>query len=253
MDKTMTLTEEEAAGSKVPENESVAMQPDDEEMEEITGVPPSTAAEADQSEKELPERPLSDSAHEGEENRCTVCGFSAKQPRSLKIHYARKHGKNNNKTTKPHEKNQNVQGQSLAESPPEAALKSEKRDGKRNKMQDPNELKEATSNAVNSSNKKPKISDEHETDQDEPVFVKERRASKRTPKPKIIYSCNYCGLEFRDKSPLDVHIKRSHTKDLPFTREYFILFHYFYVSNILFNVNIVSIFILNSRFKSFKS
>lgn len=227
MDKT-ALTEEEVVGNKAPENDSVAMQPDDEEMEEITGAPPSTAAEADQSEKELPERPLSDSALEGEDNRCTVCSFSAKQPRSLKIHYARKHGKNNNKTTKPHEKNQNVQGQSLAGSGQNEAMKTEKcGGGKRNKTQDLNEQKEVTTNAVNISNKKQKISDQHETDHDEPIFVEERRVSKRTPKPKIIYSCNYCGQEFRDKSPLDVHIKRHHTKDLPFTCEFFFYFCYF--------------------------
>uniref|UniRef100_A0A8C5EKQ2 C2H2-type domain-containing protein n=1 Tax=Gouania willdenowi TaxID=441366 RepID=A0A8C5EKQ2_GOUWI len=56
-------------------------------------------------------------------------------------------------------------------------------------------------------------------DKEDGILSQERRLSKRTPKPKIIYSCNYCGHEFRDKTPLDVHVQRYHSKDTPNTLE----------------------------------
>lgn len=220
MDKTPTL-EEEPAGNRVPENDSVEMQPDDEEMEETAGVPPSMAVETDRADKQQhPESRVADATPEGE-NRCAVCGFSAKQPRSLKIHYARKHGKLYIKTPKSHEQNQNNLVVSPAERRQEAIVETENP-----KRPSP---EAANSSAVKSFTKKQKVSDKQQTDADEPAFVQERRVSKRTPKPKIIYSCNYCGQEFRDKSPLDVHILRYHTKDVPFTCEYFLFFKLFYV------------------------
>lgn len=211
MDKPPTL-EEEPAGNRVPENDSVEMQPDDEEMEETTGVPPSTSAEADRADEQHPESRVADATPEGE-NRCAVCGFSAKQPRSLKIHYARKHIK----TPKPHEQSQNNQVVSPAERRQEAIVET----ANPNKRPSP---EAANSSDVISFTKKQKVSDEQQTDADEPAFVQERRVSKRTPKPKMIYSCNYCGQEFRDKSPLDVHVLRYHTKDVPLTCEYFLFF-----------------------------
>lgn len=216
MDKTPTL-EEDPVGIRVAENDSVEMQPDDEEMEETAGVPPSTASEADRADEEHPESPSAGAAPEGEENRCAVCGFLAKQPRSLKIHYARKHGKANVKSPKPPEQNQNNQGVSPAESRQEAIVKAENP----NKRPSP---EAANSSTLKSFTKKQKVNEKQPTDQDEQAFVQERRVSKRTPKPKIIHSCNYCGQEFRDKSPLDVHIRRYHTKDVPFTCEYLMFF-----------------------------
>ncbi|XP_072316500.1 zinc finger protein 407 [Eucyclogobius newberryi] len=112
---------------------------------------------------------------------CLVCGFCAKCPRSLKIHYGRKHGK------------KNVSDDMEA-------------DAELTQKQQCDRDQQSSSQNIKQGNK-------------EETLLQERRVSKRTPKPKIIHSCNYCGQEFRDKEPLDTHIQRYHTKDVPYSFE----------------------------------
>lgn len=80
----------------------------------------------------------------------------------------------------------------------------------------------ATESGINteSTKKGQPVANVHQDSQAEGITSQPRRVSKRKPKPKIIYSCNYCGQEFRDKAPLDVHVQRYHTKDTPYTCEY---------------------------------
>ncbi|XP_028282089.1 zinc finger protein 407 [Parambassis ranga] len=203
MDNALSL-EEKAAKDKKPEKvRSRRLQPDNVEMEESTGDLPSSTTEA---EKEL----TPDSTHEAEDTQCRICGFSAKCPRSLKVHVARKHGKSTNNTAKNSEKTESLTDDKEADMEIENGS-----DIKRNQESDPDAINLAASN--NGLTKNLSVLDKQQTDQEEAVPTQERRTSKRTPKPKIIYSCNYCGQEFRDKSPLDLHIQRYHTKDTPLT------------------------------------
>ncbi|KAM9310043.1 zinc finger protein 407 [Pholidichthys leucotaenia] len=147
------------------------------------------------------------------DNLCKTCGFLAKCPRSLKIHSARKHGKIVDKNAisdvSPLEIKQEVEMEVESGAEPKEGHNSNH-----------DELKvAATDGSANegSSNKNQSVPDNEQTHQESEVPTHERRVSKRTPKPKIIYSCNYCGQEFRDKPPLDVHIQRYHTKDTPYT------------------------------------
>ncbi|CAN9514088.1 unnamed protein product [Ophioblennius macclurei] len=183
---------------KMPENASGAkVQPDDVKMEEGAGN--SGPGEATDADKESSEKP--DSVSENRDCVCASCGFSAKCPRSLKIHCARKHGKASDKSTKSQEEiqpDEEMETESAAEP-------------------DHVEHRPAAGDNIKSSSKKQSVTDKSQADQDEAIPTQERRVSKRTPKPKIIHSCNYCGQEFRDKAPLDVHIQRSHTKDTPYT------------------------------------
>ncbi|XP_038145394.1 zinc finger protein 407 [Cyprinodon tularosa] len=188
MDKPLVL-EEGNVESKLAENDSVKVSQADTEMEEATGVSPGCAPELDKAGEEGADRPLSDTGCENEENVCKVCGFTTMYPRSLKIHYTRKHGKVIDKDPRAHEQKENILN--VGELREESTIKTEEEDGEQN----------------------------HSLEQDEPSTAQERRLSKRTPKPKIIYSCNYCGHEFRDKSPLDIHIQRYHAKDVPLTFE----------------------------------
>ncbi|XP_068180175.1 zinc finger protein 407 [Antennarius striatus] len=196
MDKTL-LAGKEAVDDKVTENvSSENKQPDDVEMKGT--------------KKGQPNRSEPDSIHGDKDNLCTICSFSAKCPRSLKIHYARKHGNNSNNTAKvvkPAEKSENISDRSPAET--------------NEVSQEPDlQLKSGTSsNGMNTKSlikNDPEI-DKQDTGQEEAIQIQERRMSKRTPKPKMIHSCNYCGQEFRGKSPLDVHVQRYHTKDTAYT------------------------------------
>ncbi|XP_037640373.1 zinc finger protein 407 isoform X1 [Sebastes umbrosus] len=224
MDQTL-ISGKEAVEDKVPDNDTSGKgQPEDVEMEETKRDSPSRTAEPDDANEELAERLRPDSVPEDGDNLCLVCGFSAKCPRSLKIHFARKHGKNSkntNRTAKPAEKSDKISDVSPAEIQQEVDMETESAvEVKQNQESDLDELTSAASdNAMNTNslNKKETVSDNQQADQEEAIPSLERRVSKRTPKPKMIYSCNYCGQEFRDKSPLDVHIKRSHTKDIPYT------------------------------------
>ncbi|XP_070692228.1 zinc finger protein 407 [Pempheris klunzingeri] len=224
MDKTL-ISGKEAVESKVPENEpSGKVQLDDVEMEETKKDSPSRTAKPDEADGELAERLQPDSVPEDGDNLCTACGFSAKCPRSLKIHYARKHGKNSkntNRTAKQAEKNEDICDVSPAEIQQEADKETKSAvEVKQNQESDLDQRRpSANDNGVNTKGltKKENVLDKQQTDEEEVITTQERRVSKRTPKPKMIYSCNYCGQEFRDKSPLDVHIQRYHTKDTPFT------------------------------------
>ncbi|XP_008281870.1 zinc finger protein 407 [Stegastes partitus] len=218
MDKTLT-SGEEAVEDKVPENDtSGKVQPDDVEMEETTGDLPSRTGEPDEADEELAERPWPESVPVDGDNLCVICGFSAKCPRSLKIHFARKHGKMSDKIAKPLEKSGNVADAKIQQ---EEDMETESgAEVKQNQEPDLDELRSVgNDNGMNikSLAKKQTVLSKQQTDQEDAIPTQERRVSKRTPKPKIIYSCNYCGHEFRDKSPLDVHIQRYHTKDTPYT------------------------------------
>ncbi|XP_068426870.1 zinc finger protein 407 [Clinocottus analis] len=198
----------------------------DVEMKESERDLPSVTSRPDVTDEGVAERLRPDSVPEDGGNLCTVCGFSAKCPRSLKIHFARKHGKNSkntNKTAKPAEDNENMSDGSPAEIQQEVDMETEcAAQVEQNQECDVDELRSAASDgAINtsSSTKKQTLLDKQQADQDEAIPPQERRLSKRTPKPKMIHSCNYCGQEFRDKSPLDVHIQRYHTKDTPYTFE----------------------------------
>ncbi len=233
MDETL-ISEKERGGDKVPENDtSRKVQPGDVEMEETKRDSPSRTAKPDadaEADEELTERLRPNSAPEDEDNLCTICGFSAKCPRSLKIHYARKHGHNTNnthKTAKPVEKSEDISDTSPVAIQQEEDMDTEgAAEMKQKQESELDELRlEDSDNDVNTKSltRKETVPDKKQADQEKAVHTQERRVSKRTPKPKIIHSCNYCGQEFRDKSPLDVHIKRYHTKDTPFTCEYALL------------------------------
>ncbi|XP_026149435.1 zinc finger protein 407 isoform X1 [Mastacembelus armatus] len=192
------------------------VQPDDVEMEEPKRDSSSRTAEAEEADEKLGP----DSVAEDRDNVCTICGFSAKCPRSLKIHNARKHGKNSkniDKTMKPAETNEKDSDVSPAEIQVEIETESAAEVNQESDL-----LAVGAADADNSRNtkisiKKQSILGNLQADQDEVMPTQERRVSKRTPKPKMIHSCNYCGQEFRDKAPLDVHIQRYHIKDIPYT------------------------------------
>ncbi|XP_041844382.1 zinc finger protein 407 [Melanotaenia boesemani] len=209
MDKRPILGEAVAEKQVSEIDSSAEVQANDVEMKETKG---------DETDEKVVEMQLPDSAPEEGDNLCTVCGFSAKCPRSLKIHYTRKHGRSPAKAPKPSEPSQTISDSSVAKIQQGTLMETEK-DVKQNQKSDNGVKSAASDNGMNvkSLNKKQKLADKQQTDQEEPS--QERRVSKRTPKPKIIYSCNFCGQEFRDKSPLDVHVQRYHTKDVPYTFE----------------------------------
>ncbi|XP_039973905.1 zinc finger protein 407-like isoform X2 [Xiphias gladius] len=214
MDKTLI------SGKKAESDTSGKVETDDVEMEESKRYSPSRTPEPGEADEELAVTPRPDCVPEdGEGNLCTICGFSAKCPRSLKIHYARKHGKNSknsDKTAKPAEKSENMSDVSPAENQQESDMETESgAEVKQNEESDLLELRSAANdNGMNTKSltKKQSVLDKQQADP-----TQERRVSKRTPKPKMIYSCNYCGQEFRDKAPLDLHVRRSHAKDTPYT------------------------------------
>ncbi|XP_077454110.1 zinc finger protein 407 isoform X1 [Stigmatopora argus] len=141
--------------------------------------------------------------------RCSICDFSAKCPRSLKIHYARKHKKRGDKAAKPAEDSHTISDDSPGEPQTEIGMETERFAESNPRPGQCNQTFASPGNDFNFAHSGKVIK------QEEITSNKERRVSKRTPKPKIIYSCNYCGHEFRDKSPLDVHIQRYHSKDSP--------------------------------------
>lgn len=215
MDKTIG-SEEDAVERKVPESEtSEKVQPDGVEMEETKRDSLQRTDEPDEADEELAERPQPGSVLESGDNLCTTCGFSAKCPRSLKIHYARKHGKNSKNTIKTPaaDKKENIVHMSPAENQHDVDME----------KSDPSQLRSAASDNSKDTKsliQKQSVLDKQQTNQEDMSHTQERRVSKRTPKPKMIYSCNYCGQEFRDQAPLDVHVQRYHVKDTPYTCEY---------------------------------
>ncbi|KAM6994458.1 zinc finger protein 407 [Tautogolabrus adspersus] len=222
MDKTL-ISGTKDIEDKVPEDDSGGkVQSDDVEMEETKKDSPSLTAKTDKAEEELTEGQQPDSVPEDGDSLCSVCGFLAKCPRSLKIHFARKHGKNSkntNRAAKLAEKNE--------ASPPEAQqeVDMETESAAEDKQNQESELvkQKSAANDLNMNTQsiaeKETVLDKQQAEHEEVSPTQERRLSKRTPKPKLIYSCNYCGQEFRDKAPLEVHVQRYHTKDTPFTFE----------------------------------
>lgn len=174
---------------------------------------PNKNTKPDEADEELADEQQPDSVPEDGGTLCTVCNFSAKCPRSLKIHFARKHGKNSKNTNKAAKLTDKgdlspAEVEYVVEMDTESGAA-----GKQNQQSDLDELKSAASDSDANTN--------HSTEKE--TSTSERRLSKRTPKPKVIYSCNYCGQEFRDKSPLDVHVQRYHAKDTPYSCEYDLL------------------------------
>ncbi|XP_034031291.1 zinc finger protein 407 isoform X2 [Thalassophryne amazonica] len=192
----------------------VKVQTGDEELAMTKTEFPTRTGQPDNVDEEAAEVSRSVSVPLDGEHLCNICGFLAKCPRALKIHCARKHGKNVTKNTymaEPPEDGKNISDmmtgeieqkqQSEPESGGEEVRLLESDDGINTK-------------GTNESNQE---SHEQQGDEDHRILSQERRVSKRTPKPKMIHSCNYCGQEFRDKAPLDVHVQRYHTRDTPFT------------------------------------
>lgn len=150
---------------------------EDMETEQTKAESPTLTAKADETPEKVTEKQQAKAVPVDEDSLCSVCGFVAKCPRALKIHFARRHGgssKSNNRQVKPVVK--------------------------QSQQTDPDELLAASSDSGKKSS-------------DEPFSSPQRRVSKRTPKPKIIHSCNSCGEEFLGKSLLDLHIQKYHVKD----------------------------------------
>lgn len=182
-------------------------EPRDVEMEQSATDSPSRTAKPDRTDVELT---VSSEPDPVAETVCTVCGFSAKCPRSLKIHFARRHGnrsKNVPNNAKPTVKMTDTSSVDVNQ---EAGFETAS-ESKQSQKSD--ELRGSSDESGNAKS----VEKNQETSQ-------ARRVSKRTPKPKIIYSCNYCGQEFWGKSHLDLHVQRSHAKDTPYTCEYVLPF-----------------------------
>lgn len=200
------------------------------ETEETKSDSPSRTTWPDEAHKELTERLQPDSGPEDGDNLCTVCGFSAKCQRSLKIHYTRRHGSNSKKPirmAKQAENCESISDASPAEVQQGVNLKTQSAAGSKQNQQ-PNHSDQQPASGENHINTKglmikESVSDKQQTDREETVQTPERRVSKRTPKPKMIHSCDYCGQEFWGKSPLDLHVQRYHTKNIPYTREYMLV------------------------------
>lgn len=213
MDKTLR-SGKVALDKKHKDGTSNKQHSHDVEIEQTATDSPSCTAKPDQRDAELSVRLEPDSVAA---NLCTVCGFSAKCPRSLKIHSAKRHGnklKNAGNAAKSTENmsdarsvdvNQEAGGGTVSEI-------------KKRKKSDELSVSSDDSGNTKSSYEKETEADKQQTNQEE--MTQKRRVSKRTPKPKIIHSCNYCGQEFWGKSPLDLHVQRSHAKDTPYTCEY---------------------------------
>lgn len=220
MDKTLR-SGKVAADKKHKDGTSKKQQPPDVEMEETATDSPSWNAKPDQRNAELSVRLEPDSVAQ---NLCTVCGFSAKCPRSLKIHSAKRHGNRSKYAGNTTKSTENMSDASSADGIQEAG------DGavnqiKKSKKSDEVSVSSDDSSKTKSSSEKETEVDKQQTNQEE--MTQKRRVSKRTPKPKIIYSCNYCGQEFWGKSPLDLHVQRSHAKDTPYTCEYVLPFSWY--------------------------
>ncbi|KAM8846344.1 zinc finger protein 407 [Synchiropus picturatus] len=191
MDETLKANEEM---DTIPEKgTNLSKQQDHEAMEESTAdtqiaSPKSENVEEDQDEEQPPDSMTKILT-------CTACGFVAKSERSLKIHSVKKH----RKVSEEMDPTLDIDAVSKAELLPQ----------KKSRLGvDQGEPVVILKKCDMASNKL--------THQEE-AGTPERRISKRTPKPKVFHSCNYCGQEFRDKAPLDVHVQRYHSKDTQLT------------------------------------
>ena len=189
-------------------------------------------AGADEVEEEVDEEKLADkvkpdqTSSEGNDL-CSICGFLAKCPRALKIHSTRKHGKRARRRTKSDQDGEAASQTAAATVPQESTPEEENsKESDQTQESDPNSADEVKSVAkdhgiyARGSVKSEKVVAVEPATEDAESLTKERRLSKRTPKPKVIHSCNYCGQEFWDKALLDVHVKRTHAKDTPYTCKY---------------------------------
>lgn len=214
MDKTIRCKEDDV--EKLSQSEtSETVQSGGVEMEEANRHSPQRTDEPDVADEELAERPQPEGVLESGDNLCTICGFSAKCPRSLKIHNAKKHGKKSKNTIKTTaaQRKEDIVRVSPAEVQQNVDVEESDFSGQKSAASD-------NSKSTKSLIQKQDVSDKQQTNQEETGHSRERRVSKRTPKPKMIFSCNYCGQEFRDQAPLDVHVQRYHVKDTPYTCEY---------------------------------
>lgn len=217
MDKTLR-SGKVALDRKFKDGTSKKQQPCDVKMEETATDSSSWNAKPDQTNAELIVRREPDSVAE---NLCTVCGFSAKCPRSLKIHSAKRHGNRSKNAGNTAKSTENISDASSVDVNQEAGDGAENQIKKTKKSDELSVSSDDSSKTKSSSEKETEV-DKQQTNQEE--MTQKRRVSKRTPKPKIIHSCNYCGQEFWGKSPLDLHVQRSHAKDTPYTCEYVLSF-----------------------------
>ncbi|XP_029927936.1 zinc finger protein 407 [Myripristis murdjan] len=228
MDKTL-MSGKEVAEDKVPKDDTGGkVQKDIEEMETDETASPTKTADSDEADEELSEKPWPHYTPQDGDDLCSICGFLAKCPRALKIHSARKHGKlmkkNAKSTANPVEDGENASNAGPDENPEEVGLHKQNA-GEADQNQEAEAgsgLDEVRAVAKDhgiyaKGSAKERTEDKTQETQEESVPTQVRRVSKRTPKPKIIYSCNYCGQEFRDKPLLEVHVNRHHTKDTPYT------------------------------------
>ncbi|KAF7659433.1 hypothetical protein LDENG_00297940 [Lucifuga dentata] len=224
MDKILISGKE--AEDKVPKTDTGGKVQTDEEMEETKTDSLVRTSKPDEVDEELAEKSSPHCIPQDRDALCTICGFVAKCPRYLKVHNARKHGKkprnNINMIEKPVEEGEN--GVTQSENQKMVMERGSSVKAKQIQLSetrtDPDELRSAAKDDdmnTEGSSKKEKALEKQQADQEEQIPTQERRISKRIPKPKMIYSCDYCGQEFRDKSYLDVHIQRYHTKDTPYT------------------------------------
>nr|XP_057908988.1 zinc finger protein 407 [Doryrhamphus excisus] len=189
-------------------------QPDDVEMEDAQVNSSSTILKPEKDDAASTQNLQRGSVSENETTQCSVCDFSAKCPRSLKIHYARKHKRIATENIKTAEDSENISDDNPGEVQKEIDMEIESAtEVQQNIESNPN----LETNEPSSASHDDGLSSKVPASAEQTVSPQERRVSKRTPKPKIIYSCNYCGQEFRDQSPLDVHIQRYHSKDTPYT------------------------------------
>lgn len=203
MDKTLRSGKVTLEDKKQEDGPIKKQQPRDVEMEQLATDSPSRTAKSDRTDGELNVSLEPDSIAE---NVCAVCGFSAKCPRSLKIHFARRHGNRSKNAPNKAKSSEKMSEASSVDVNQGAGL------GTASEMKQSQRSDELSVSSDDSGN------DKQQTNQEETTQT--RRVSKRTPKPKIIYSCNYCGQEFWGKSHLDLHVQRSHAKDTPYTCEY---------------------------------
>ncbi|KAK0145949.1 Zinc finger protein 407 [Merluccius polli] len=189
---------------------------------EFAGTGDAEEEEEEEEEEELAGKVKPDHSSPDGNDLCSICGFQAKCPRALKIHVTRKHGKNSRKRTKSDQDGEAASQMATATVSAPEEENSEEAD--QNQELDPNSADEEVKSVAKDHGIYARGSVKTETvvaiepaAEDAECPTQERRLSKRTPKPKVIHSCNYCGQEFWDKSLLEVHVKRTHAKDTPYT------------------------------------
>lgn len=214
MDKTLRSGKVGLEDKKLDDGSSQKEQPNDVEMEQSPSISPSRSTKPHQTDVEITVRLEPDPIAE---NLCTVCGFSAKCPRSLKIHSARRHGSRSKNARNAAKSTLSISDASSVDPKQEKGVVTACEIKESQKSDELSSSSEDSGN-IKSSTEKDTEPDKQQTDLEE--TTQKRRVSKRTPKPKIIHSCNYCGQEFWGKSVLDLHVQRSHSKDTPYTCEY---------------------------------